>query len=252
MKGRGKQNFANREVISAGVNRLLLILLVPLWLMACSSTPTVYTSLQHRSIDLNPGDLQHGGIAFITPSSITGREEDRQSLALSFVSILLSEHKDIRVVTLPETLSAVNRANLTAEYKAMFDGYQNTGIFQRDTLRKIGEITGVRYVAQLKLAGFEQTTAGRLGVLGLRLLETKRANLRVFLQIWDSQKGSIVWEGLEELNLATDTFSDNTISFNQIARQSARELLEHIPYQKNPALVPVDEAKKSNDIDWEF
>ena len=246
-----RQNIINMDVVYSGMYRLCFVLFLSFWLAACSS-PTVYTSLQHRSINLSPGDLQHGGIAFITPSSITGREEDRQSLALSFVSILLSEHKDIRVVTLSETLSAVNRSDMTKEYKIMFEEYQDTGIFKRGTLQKIGEITGVRYIAQLKLAGFEQTTAGRFGLLGLRLMETKRANLRVFLQIWDSQEGSIVWEGLEELNLATDTFSDNTISFNDIARQSARELLEQIPYQKNRALVPVDEALKTVDTDWEF
>jgi len=251
MQDRGTQIVENARGVVNGLSRFTMLLFLPIWLAACSA-PTVYTSLQHRSIDLNPGDLQHGGIAFITPSSITGREEDRQSLALSFVSILLSEHKDIRVVTLAETLSAINRANLTAEYNAMFDEYQDTGIFQQQTLRKIGEVTGVRYLAQLKLAGFRQETAGRLGVLGLRLIETKRANLRIFLQIWDSQEGSIVWEGLEELNLSTDTFTENTISFNDIARQSARELLEHIPYQKNRILVPVDEAKKNPDIDWEF
>ncbi|VAX12933.1 hypothetical protein MNBD_GAMMA24-1534, partial [hydrothermal vent metagenome] len=78
------------------------------------------------------------------------------------------------------------------------------------------------------------------------------ANLRVFLQIWDSQEGSIVWEGLEELNLSTDTFTEKVINFNDIARQSARELLEHIPYQMDPKLVPLDEAKKNDDIDWEF
>ncbi|HEB55419.1 MAG TPA: hypothetical protein ENI98_03760 [Gammaproteobacteria bacterium] len=246
-----KQLVINRHGFARGISRLFLLLLLPLCLVACGS-PVVYTSLQHRSIDLKPGDLQHGGIAFITPSSITGREEDRQSLALSFVSILLSEYKDIRVVTLPETLSAVNRANLTAEYKAMFDEYQDTGIFNQGTLRKIGEITGVRYLAQLKLGGFRQESAGRFGFFGLRLMETKRANLRVFLQIWDSQEGSIVWEGLEELNLSSDTFTEKIISFNDIARQSARELLEHIPYQKDPKLVPIDEAQKRDDIDWEF
>ena len=249
MQERERQNI-HQEGMVHKTSFLLLMLFIPLWLAACS-TPTVYTSLQHRSIDLKPGDLQRGGIAFITPSSITGREEDRQSLALSFASILLTERKDVRVVTLPESLSAVNRANLTAEYKAMFEEYQDTGIFNQDTLRKIGEVTGVRYLAQLKLAGFRQESAGRFGLLGLRLMETKRANLRVFLQIWDSREGSIVWEGLEELNLSSDTFTENMISFNDIARQSARELLEHIPYLEDKVLLPVDEAK-SNFVDWEF
>lgn len=246
-----KPSVINRDVFCAGISRLIFMLFLPLLLPACGG-PVIYASLQHRSIDLKPGDLQHGGIAFITPSSITGREEDRESLALSFASIFQRDYKDIRVVTLPETLSAINHAHLTAKYKAMFDEYQDTGIFQQDTLRKIGEVTGVRYLAQLKLSGFRQGSAGRFGLLGLRLMETKRANLRVFLQIWDSQEGSIVWEGLEELNLSTDTFTEKVISFNDIARQSAREMLEHIPYQKDPKLVPMDEAQKGKDTSWEF
>ncbi len=246
-----KQSVTNRKGFYTGVCRLVFMSLVSLSLTACGG-PVVYTYLQQRSIDLKPGDLQRGGIAFITPSSITGQEEDRQSLALSFASVFLSEYKDVKVVTLPETLNAVNRANLTAEYKAMFDEYQDTGIFQKDTLRKIGEVTGVRYLAQLKLGGFQQESAGRLGLLGLRLMETKRADLRIFMQIWDSQQGSIAWEGLEELNLSSDTFTEKVISFSDIARQSARELLKHIPYQKNPKRVPQAQAQKEKNLDWEF
>jgi hypothetical protein len=35
-------------------------------------------------IDLQSEDLRKGGVAFTTPSSITGQQEDRQALALAF------------------------------------------------------------------------------------------------------------------------------------------------------------------------
>jgi len=222
-------------------------------LLSGCAGPSIYATLQHRSISLKPGDLQHHGIAFITPSSITGREEDRQSLALAFTGILMKTYPDIHVVSLPETLSAINRANLTAEYKSMFDEYQNTGIFQQKTLRKIGEVTGVRYVAQLKLAGFKQESTGRLGLLGLRITETKRATMRVFMQIWDSREGTIVWEGLEELLYSEDTMSEKVINFAEIAQAGARSLFAHIPYETDPTLVPADHAKaERKKSDWEF
>lgn len=232
--------------------RVFAFLFLSALLSGCAG-PSIYTTLQHRSINLNPSDLQQYGIAFITPSSITGREEDRQSLALAFTYILMKTYPDIHVVSLPETLSAINRAKLTAEYKIMFDEYQNTGIFQQETLRKIGEVTGVRYVAQLKLAGFTQESAGRLSLLGLRITETKRATMRVFMQIWDSREGAIVWEGLEELLYSEDTTSEKVINFAKIAQAGARNIFAHIPYEADPARVPMDHAKaERNKTDREF
>ena len=222
--------------------QVLLLVVFVMVLSGCGG-PYIYNSLQHRSITLESGDLQRGGIAFITPSSITGREEDRQSLALTFANTLMTDYPDIRIVGLPETLSAINQANLTSEYKTMFNEYKDTGIFNQETLRKIGEITGVRYLAQLKLAGFQQESSGRWGVLGLRIIETKRANIRVFMQIWDSQQGRIAWEGLEELNYSKDTPSEEIVTFSVIAKETARSLLAHIPYQHQPELVPLDQAK---------
>lgn len=42
--------------------------------------PSIPTT-QVLTIDLQPEDLRKGGIAFITPSSITGQEEDKQALS---------------------------------------------------------------------------------------------------------------------------------------------------------------------------
>ena len=92
--------------------QVLLLVVFVMVLSGCGG-PYIYNSLQHRSITLESGDLQQGGIAFITPSSITGREEDRQSLALTFANTLTTDYPDIRIVGLPETLSAINQANLT-------------------------------------------------------------------------------------------------------------------------------------------
>ena len=208
----------------------LLALLCAFLLSGCFYS--VYSTQEHRNLDLTIKDLQQHGIAFITPSSITGKEQDRQALALTFAQVLRKKRPEMRVVTLSETLGALNRADMLAAYKAMYEDYSDTGIFSRAMLKKISELTGSRYLAQLKLSGFDQNSTERFGVFGLRLVETKRAYLRIFLQIWDGQEGEIVWEGYEEVCMARETPSEKGVMFYDVARTIAERMVGSIP--ENP------------------
>jgi len=201
-----------------------------LLLTGCTS---VHTTQEYRAFNLTIEGLQQHSIAFITPSSITGQEQDRQSLALTFAEVLSEKRPDIRVVTLPETLGALNRAGMLGEYKAMYEDYADTGIFDHAVLQKISELTETRFLAQLKLSSFQQGSTERFGALGLRILETKRANLRIFLQIWDGQEGIIAWEGYEEVFYANESFSEKGVMFYDVTRTIAERMIEHIPLKPN-------------------
>ena len=204
-----------------------LIVLLGILQLAC--TQQIYTTEEHRAFNLTADDLFQKGIAFTTPSSITGREQDRQSLALTFAEVLRKKRPDINVVSLPETLSAINKAGLLNEYMQMYEHYEQTGIFNYKSLQKISAVTGTRYIAQLNLSGFDQGEKGRFGLFGFRVLETKRANIRVLLQIWDAQEGMIAWEGYEEINFATETYTEEAITFYDITRQIAENMVARIP-----------------------
>ena len=223
------------------MSRLILILLTGLLFTACSNQ--IYTSEEHRTFNLTADDLYQKGVAFTTPSSITGREQDRQSLALTFAEVLRENRPDIHVLTLPETLSAINKAGLLKEYMQMYQNYGQTGIFDQASLQKISAVTGTRYIAQLNLSGFDQGEKGRFGFMGLRIMETKRANIRVFLQIWDSEEGGIAWEGYEEMNYAIDTYTEEAITFYDITRQIAEHMVDRIPRR-----VEAEQSKSSSTV----
>jgi hypothetical protein len=194
-----------------------------------SNTEQRNSTTQVQTISLTAKDLQAAGIAFITPSSITGQEEDRQALALAFTEEMRTSRPDLRCVTLSETLSAINRAGLTAEYRRMYEDSRLTGIFDRETLQKVSRLTGTRYLAQLKLGGFHQESKGRWGMLGIRMLETKSTAIRLFLQIWDSQDGAVVWEGSQELTIAHESLAEDPVSLQKAVEASAREVLARLP-----------------------
>ncbi|MCP3952460.1 MAG: hypothetical protein GY697_09640 [Desulfobacterales bacterium] len=198
------------------------------WVAGCG-TAQIYSTINHHQFSLSADALKNSGIAFITPSTVTGQEEERQAVAFTFVETLKIERPDIKCVSLPETLSAINKADLGDVYQRMFAEYKDTGLFDRKKLFKVGNVTGTRYLAQLKLAGFHQGSNTRLGAFGLRLLETKYAKLRLFFQIWDAQDGSIAWEGVQELDWSEEEIGEDAIALQTVIAEAARNLSKRLP-----------------------
>jgi len=200
-----------------------------LWLAGCATQVQTYSSPQHQNLRLSAQQLSAGGLAFLTPSTVTGQEEDKQSLAYVFADALKASRPEIRFDSLPQTIGAVNRADLAETYRRMYRDYRDTGVFDAAMLRQVGEATGMRYLVQLKLANMDQGARGRLSLLGLSLLNTQYANMRVFCQVWDSRDGSIVWEGIDEVSMAFDTGQERRLTFRRIARRAARDLIASLP-----------------------
>jgi hypothetical protein len=195
----------------------------------CTAIDQVSFDLEQTEISLGPQDLETGGIGFLTPAAATGREADKQALAQSFSKTLAEERPAVRVMSLPRILSAVNAADLDQAYREMYRDYLETGILEGSVLRRVGEVGGVRYLAQLNLAGFDASTRGRFGFLGLRLVDTKQANMRVFLQIWDAHTGAVAWEGGVEMNFAYESGAEQPVTFLEVAELAAAKLYSVLP-----------------------
>lgn len=189
----------------------------------------VFPIQQEQLISLRPGDLEAAGIAFITPSTVTGQEQEKQAVALTFAEVLKRERPRLRVTTLAETLSAVNKAGLAEGYKRMYDESRDTGLFPSEILRKVGGATQARYIAHLKLQGFGQGSKARLGLLGLRLVETQFADVRIFFQIWDTADGTISWEGMQELRIAADSPTEEPVTLRALLEHAAHDLIAKLP-----------------------
>lgn len=175
------------------------------------------------------GALATGGIAILTPTAGFGQEENRQSFAKVFAELLAERRPDLRVVPLANTLSAVNAAGLGEPYERMHNGYRNTGILDRDTLRSVAGAVGARYALQLKLQAFQQGSRARFGYLGVNLLQTQTASIRIFVQIWDATDGGVVWEDSRELSRQTEAVRERPITMDAAIRAAAPELIGRLP-----------------------
>lgn len=198
-------------------------------LAACGVTDQLRYEGQQSNLSLAADDLERHGVGFLTPAAATGREADKQALAQAFASALAAARPGVKVVPLPAVLSEVNAADLDQQYKRMYRDYLETGILEGSVLKRIGEISGARYLAQLSLAEFQQQSRGRFSLLGLRMVDTKQASLRVFLQLWDSETGGVAWEGSGELNYAYESAAENPTPFLEASGLAAGRLYQDLP-----------------------
>jgi heme-degrading monooxygenase HmoA len=205
-----------------------LILAVGL-VAGCSGPPIYYPTVKEQVISLSKGDLEAAGIAFITPSTVTGQEQEKEAVALTFTDVLKAERPQLKVSTLAQTLGAVNRAGLADIYKRMYDDYRDSGLFPAESLRRVGAATGMRYVAQLKLQSFKEDSKGRFGFLGLRLVETQYADVRLYLTVWDSRDGTVAWEAMQELRMTRENTTEEPLMLRKVLERSARELIARLP-----------------------
>jgi hypothetical protein len=209
------------------MRRLLAVLLAAL--AGCSTSPIQYATLNEHDISLQRGELEAAGIAFVTPSTITGQEQEKQTVALTFADVMSHDRPGVKVVTLAETLNAVNKAGLVDAYRRMYEDYRDTALLPGEVLRRLGASTGARYIGQLKLQGFAQSSKNRFGVLGLRIMDTQLGDVRLYFQIWDSRDGAIVWEGMQELRVAVDTTSERPVTLRALLEHTAHDLIAKVP-----------------------
>lgn len=197
-------------------------------LAGCASVQE-FPASQARSISLAAGSLESEGIAFITPSTATGREEEKQAVALIFSEVMKRERPGVRVVALPESLSAINKADLAEAYKRMYDDHRDTGLFKREMLEQVGRVTRSRYLAQIQLQEFREEAKERFGTFGIRIVETRIARVRLFLQIWDSLDGAIAWEGMEEIVYSHERINEEPVTFQKAIDRTAELLVRKMP-----------------------
>ena len=209
--------------------RCLTGIWILLLLAGCTTGSQVHPTTLHKNLSLQPGALQQHGVAFLTPSTVTGQEQDQQMAALIFAEQMRVQLPAVRVQSLPESLGAINRAGLAPEYRKMVEDYRETGIFPRDMLTKVGSAIGTRYLVQLKLAAFSQDMRERVSIFGVRLFQTLHANIRLYMQIWDAETGTIAWEGSEEMSYAYDSSAELPVTFRRVVEGAAQQLIQNLP-----------------------
>jgi hypothetical protein len=174
--------------------------------------------------------LAHGPVAMLGPLAPSSLQGFSPFLSHALLTAFAQASPPLPGHPLPTTVSALNEHGLAAEYAELLAGFVRSGILERERLRRIGAALGTRYVLVPGLAEFNEALVDKFEYLGLKLFRTRVTTLRLWLQLWDAQRGQMLWEAAGEITVSSDLFrAQRTVALDEIAQRLwLRMLQEHL------------------------
>ncbi len=156
-------------------------------------------------------------LAFVAPGNLQGLGP---TLSHALSGALAEVTPPIREISTDQTLNRLTDQGLATEYADLRAGFARNGILDRPRLRRIGTGLGSRYVLLPGLAQFDAEILDKYEAAGLKLLRNRVTTLRLWLQLWDSRTGHLVWESSGEVTTATVFLSPRqTVALEQTAKK---------------------------------
>ena len=192
----------------------LLVGCTPLYLSDTHTTSTPRSQL------LDVAELAREPVAtlgLLTSASLQGFNP---SLSHALNAALSEASPPIRGIAAHETLNMLIQQGLGAEYSTLIASFGRGGILEREPLQRIGSALSSRYVLLPGLAEFNQVIIDRLSIYGWNIIQSRVTTLRLWLQLWETQTGTILWESSGEVTMATKLLrSEQTVPLDEIAQK---------------------------------
>src|SRR5262245_22819812 len=175
----------------------LLAACAPLYLVRTHTTSTP----RPQSPDMV--ELAHEPVAtlgLLAPASLQGFSP---FLSHPLAVALADGAPQIRARPAQETMNKLNEQGLAGAYAELVEGFARSSILDRDRLRRIGSALGSRYVFLPGVAELNHTLVDSFDALGLKVVRNQVITLRLWLQLWDTQSGRMLWESAGEATVAS-------------------------------------------------
>jgi len=139
-----------------------------------------------------------------------------------------------RTVSPRAIVSRINQHGLVEAYTKLVQDHEQTSIFDRTLLERVGAALGARYVFQPRLAFFLQTMTDRwkIPALDIRVSQTRSSIMRLSLQLWDTKNGDLVWGSVAETNMANEAVSQDPVYLEDIARATLGSMISDLLHGK--------------------
>jgi hypothetical protein len=193
--------------------------------------------------DVSSGNAAQYPIGLLPAVTVPGLRGNEVTLSYFLGEIIGKVAPHWKVVSPQEIIARVNRQRLAPDYMRMRSDYDENNIFDRDQLHKIASAIGVRYVFQPRLAAFSQMMTDRFKfpAFGVLLSQTRSSNMRLLVQLWDTESGELVWASLAETTMQNEAVSQDPVYLEDITRATVASILADLLNGRNISkYTPVD------------
>jgi hypothetical protein len=126
-----------------------------------------------------------------------------------------------------EVVNAVNARGLAGEYADLLSGFGRSGILERERLGRLGAALDCRYALLPGITAIDHSLLDRFEVAGIKIVRTRVLVLRLWLQLWDTGTGQLVWESAGEATVASELANTGrAIPVDEVAEKIWKRMLE--------------------------
>jgi hypothetical protein len=166
--------------------------------------------------------LEQQSVAVLPAITLPALRGNEVGLGHFLFEILRKAAPHWKLVSDEEVSTRINRNGLTGKFTQMRNDYEQSAILDRDMLRTIAAAIQARYVFQPRLAAFSQLMQQKweFPALNIWLVWTRSSDIRVSLQLWDTETGDLVWGSIAEGAMWNGTASQRPVFLEDIAHAS--------------------------------
>jgi hypothetical protein len=204
-----------------------LLYLSPVLMLAlvtgCSSSIygwQVRTSSTAFSPSFDPGTLGKEPVAVLGALTMPGLRGNEVGLDFMLGQVLHRVAPQMHIISPQRTISQINQQGLATEYTQMRVDAEQSHILNRETLKKLGTAVGARFVFQPRLAAFTQIMYDRwtFPAFGVVISQTRQSNLRMSVQLWDTETGELLWASMAEGTMQSEAFAKDPVYLEDTVR----------------------------------
>lgn len=167
---------------------LFLFAFIILTLFSCAPTKTVVdTSCPgYKSVDFKREDISAYKLGIMPVLGGDAKEQFRRPMGDALTSEMRKVLGDTIVLSPYQVTDILNSNGLSSDYARAINDYHTSGILDKNLLRSIGKALDTKFLLYTTLLEEQGRTADDLWPI---------VELYVQCQVWDTQRGDVVWEG---------------------------------------------------------
>jgi hypothetical protein len=167
-------------------------------------------------------------IATLVPLAPGGLQGYVPMASLSLSSALSEASRPIKNIPAYDTVNRLNDQRLAADYADIMSDFGRSGILDRARLTRIGTALGVKYVFLPGIADFSQVLTDRLDLAGWKAIKNRVIYLKLWLQLWDTKQGHLLWESAGEVTVASEILKDQVVPIHAISKKLWLGMIEDL------------------------
>jgi len=208
--------FRHCRIISFGKDFILIMMFA--FALSCSTLSPIDTSYtDYKSNDVKINDFSKSSIAILPFFSDDKYVHYRNAAEVSVMEAFMKQMPNLNILSpndIENVLKQSSNSDIITRYHAIFMHYN---IFSSGNIQLFSDLQKITNCHYIMYSTIRQKHATKIAVQGKPLKVFNPIELEIYMQVWDTKKGTIVWQGAGGASAIVDNKNSDTLALVHLA-----------------------------------